>query len=127
MFWVIEMSLRAPKTAIFAAMSRRLIDALTDAIVSCSMALNQPDLRSRIELIGLIKIHLDVAASIIRVWHQWSSRKDVKAGECAARIISNKQLAYYFTEMEKLGRQLAGWRNQTAKQLEATTAKEDKV
>lgn len=110
--WFIPVSNRIPNQFGLRVNAERIINEINNAITVCALALQEADIKTRLELINTLVVHLTTVKSVIKVLVEWSMR-----GTPTARIISTGQRAEFYTLMTKIGAQLAGWKKSTASYL----------
>lgn len=104
--WVMDICKNAPECEPFRSQVKRINDEFVDALACCESANDTPELDEKIELIKIMRWHLENARIVIRLWHQYSLRNtDVK------KILSDKQMAHYLVENAQLGLKITGWTN----------------
>ena len=116
MIWFIPVGNNIPKDFALRQLGERMINEMTDALTACNLALQTKELRQRLELINLIKLHMTTVQSITKVFVEFSSREgNVK------RVISQKQRAALMRMMVSIGSQTARWTNSTESAMKQGT------
>ena len=108
LLWFIPVGNNFPKDFALRTLGERMLNELTEALTACGLALKTQDLGDRLELIKILKLHIETVQSISRVLMEYSSREgNVK------RVISLKQRAFYLKAMCSIGAQIGKWANST--------------
>ena len=116
MIWFIPVGNNIPKDFALRQLGDRMLNEMTDALTACNLALQTKELRQRLELINLVKLHMTTVQSITKVFVEFSSREgNVK------RIISQKQRAALMKMMVSIGSQIARWTNSTESAMKQGT------
>lgn len=104
--WVMDISKKVPKQEPFKSQIKRVNDEFVDALACCESANSTPELGEKLELIKIMRWHLENAKIVIRLWHQYSLRNtDIR------KILTEQQIAHYLEESAKLGLKITGWTN----------------
>lgn len=116
MIWFIPVGNNIPKDFALRQLGDRMLNEMTDALTVCNLALQTKELRQRLELINLVKLHMTTVQSITKVFVEFSSREgNVK------RVISQKQRAALMRMMVSIGSQIARWANSTESAMKQGT------
>ena len=116
MIWFIPVGNNIPKDFALRQLGDRMLNEMTDALTACNLALQTKELRQRLELINLVKLHMTTVQSITKVFVEFSSREgNVK------RVISQKQRAVLMKMMVSIGSQIARWTNSTESAMKQGT------
>ena len=106
--WFIPIGNNIPKDFALRTIGDRMMNELTDALTSCSLALQTIDLNQRLDFISLVKLHITTVQSLSKVLVEYSSREGN-----TTRIISYKQRAALLKSMTIIGSQIARWMTST--------------
>ena len=113
LLWFIPVGNNFPKDFALRELGKRMLNELADALTACALALKTQDLGHRLELINLVKLHIETAQSLSKVLIEYSSREGN-----VRRLISQKQRAAFITAMCGIGSQLARWAKSTESALQ---------
>ena len=112
MLWFIPVGNNIPKDFALRQLGERMLNEMTDALTACNLALQTSELRQRLELINLIKLHMTTVQSITKVFVEFSSREGN-----VRRVISQSQRASLLKMMSSIGGQMARWAKSTESAL----------
>lgn len=114
LLWFIPVGNNFPKDFALRQLGERMLNEMTDALTACGLALKTGDFGQRLELINLVKLHIETVQSISKVLVEYSSREGNKH-----RVISQKQRASFILAMTSIGSQLARWAKSTESALQS--------
>lgn len=117
LLWFIPVGNNIPKDFALRILGERMLNELLDSLTACNLALQTPELQSRLELINLIKLHMTTVQSISKVLVEYSSREGT-----SIRVISQKQRASMLVSMTSIGSQLSRWARSTEAALNSSAS-----
>ena len=108
MIWFIPVANNIPKDFALRNLGERMQNEILNAMTACSLALQTQDLRGRLELISLVKLHVTSIQSVTKVFVEFSSRDGN-----IRRVISQSQRAALLKMMSSIVGQLSRWAKAT--------------
>ena len=109
MQWYLPIGMKMPKVDALQNLGNFFQNNLLEATTACAIALASNDMTARLDLINAMIWHLSLCNTAVSQLYEFSSQ----TGQ-TVRVVSQVQYANYLEKLDKLKKEISGWKRKTA-------------